>query len=873
MHSFREYVNPYLGELLEKIKLDKEFIRGEGCYLYDRQNQKYLDCIANYGAVPFGHNPPEIWDCITKLKSEKEPSLIKPSALNAAGELAEKLIEVTPDNLQYVTFTNSGAESVEAAIKMSRSATGRNGILATNNSFHGKTLGALSATGNKEYQKDFGAPVSGFDYINYGDLKALTSTLEHNPERYAAFILEPIQGEGGIITPPENYLKSAKDICEKYDVIFILDEIQSGLGRTGNLFALEAENVTPDIILLAKALGGGIFPIGACISSPKAYNEKFANKHSSTFAGNSLGCRIGLKVINKLNQNQQSLIKEVKRKGEILKDNLKQLQNKYPEIIKSIRGRGYMLGIEFPETRNAFPDSLLGIMAEQELLTPIISSFLLNNEYMRVAPTLNGNNVIRVEPPLIMSEKQCLESVNRIENMLKVLQENNTARFISYLINTEVETKTTDYTPEVNQITPANDDSEGRYAFLIHPLDLENYREFDKSLKAFSQKELSLLTSRWNNMVDPFVVSKTKIKSPTGAQAYGEFIALPRTTKELLDMPKKESLNMVKEAMELSRKRGAKIVGLGAYTAVVTMGGLYVRNENIPITTGNSYTVVAAVDAVNKALRQLNVSPESSTAAIVGATGSIGNGASKLISQSISRLILIGNPNNKKSSRKRLFRIAGEIYQYLADLLENEVQFEKNTIGYKLSQRNDVPAPDASLNEFVEFAKRIENNNSPIIITTSIEKMLPEADVTICATNTIKTLIKPKHLKHGAVVCDISRPKNVSETIDKQRPDVLVIDGGVIEVPGRPDLGWDFGFEKGLVYACMAETMMLALEHHYENISIGSSGVNLENILYTRKIAQKHGFKLADLRSFDRPLSKEKWNKIINARERKEISV
>ncbi|MFW6270490.1 MAG: aminotransferase class III-fold pyridoxal phosphate-dependent enzyme [Bacillota bacterium] len=873
MKRFRKYINPNLGELLEKINMDKEFIKGKGCYLYDEKNNKYLDCISNYGAVPFGHNHPQIWKSIDEFKSAQRPSLVKPSALHNAGILAEKLINLTPDNLNYVTFTNSGAESVEAAIKLSRSATGKTGILSTYNSFHGKTMGALSATGNQEYQESFGVPVNNFDHIEYGNLSSLKRKLTNNPDKYAAFILEPIQGEGGIITPPENYLKKARSICNKYNVLFILDEIQTGLGRTGDLFAFQKEGVSPDILLLAKALGGGIFPLGACISSKDVYNEKFADKHSSTFAGNALGCKIGARVLDILTSDDNKLIKEVKEKGKFLKNKLTNLKEKYPEILKSIRGRGFMLGIEFPESKNVFPDSLLGIMAEQALLTPVISSYLLNKEKMRVAPTLNGNNVIRIEPPLIMDKDQCREAVNRLDNMLKVLKQNSTARFISYLININLDNRTYKYnnTTSSNIVVKPRKD-ENRFAFLIHPLDLKNYQEFDKTLQVFKDKELAQLTSRWNNLVEPFVVAETKIKSKTGDKAYGEFITIPRTTRELLNMPKKDSISLVKEGLKLAQKRGAEIVGLGAYTAVVTMAGLYIRNEGVPITTGNSYTVVAAVEAVKKALNQLNLNSEDTTAAIIGATGSIGNGSAKLISQSVSRLILIGNPDNKNSSIKRLYRIAGEIYQYIAQKLESGHNFKPNSLGHKLSKERSLPPANSSLKHFVEFARKADTNKF-IIVTTSIDKMLPRADVTICATNTIKTLITPDNLKESAVVCDISRPKNVSKKIEKKRPDVLVIDGGVIEVPGRPSMGWDFGFEKGLVYACMAETMMLTLEKQFKNFSIGSSGVNLDNILYTRQLAQKHGFKLATLRSFDRPLSKEKWNKINSARAKNEISI
>lgn len=869
MHTFTQYVNPHLGKLLTDIKMDKQYVRGDGCYLYDQEGNQYLDCIAAYGAIPFGYYPTEIWEEIHEFQARQEPTFIQPSALNAAGELAKVLIENAPKGLKYVTFANSGTEAVEVAIKLCRSATGRMGILSTKNSFHGKTLGALSATGNPSYQQAFGAPLDGFVHIEYGNLEALDAELQANSEKYAALLIEPIQGEGGIVTPPTGYLKKAKEICHKYGVLFVLDEIQTGLGRTGSLFACLDEDVTPDVMLLAKALGGGVIPIGACLCTEEVYNEEFANKHSSTFAAGSLACRVGIKVIDILTRNQGQLVREIQQKGQLYRAKLEELKDRYPRLIKSIRGRGLMLGIEFGVDRDTFPGSLIGVIAEQEYLTPIISSYLLNIEQLRVAPTLNGNQVIRVEPPLTITEEQILDSVERIRNMLEVLNEGHTAKFLSYLIDLNEEKN---YPKAVHKkestATPSGHPSEGRFAFLIHPVDLNNYCEFDETLYIFNENELMELTSRWNDMVEPFVVSGTKILSTAGHEVYGEFIAIPRTAEELINLPKDQVLNELKAAIQLARNRGAQLVGLGAFTSVVSMGGLYLKDEGMPLTTGNSYTVVSAVEAVLNALLRLETAPEEATVAIIGATGSIGKGTAMLISESVSQLILIGNPNNHKSSMKRLYKIAGEIYQYLAHLMQQKTHFKRFSIGYKLCKMN-LPAPDAPLKEFIAFAQELDPNIAPIVVTTSIPEMVPMADVVISATNSIDKLIAPNHLKYGSIVCDMSRPGNVSKEVDQARPDVLVIDGGVIQVPGLPSLGWNFGFEKGLAYACMAETMMLALEQHYTHTSIGSSGVSLDSILYTRSLAQKHGFKLADLRSFDRPLTEDKWQQILESRMKK----
>ena len=866
MNLFTEYVNPHLGHLLESIKLDKHFVRGEGCELFDEQGIRYLDCIAAYGALPFGHNPPMVWDAINRFRESGEPCFIQPSALDAAGELASRLVEIAPEGLAYVTFANSGTEAVEAAIKLCRSATGRMGILATDNSFHGKTFGSLSVTGNLSYQEVFGAPACDFLHIPFGDPAALEEALEKAPDYFAAFFVEPIQGEGGVIEAPAGYLKQAREICKKYGVLLVFDEIQTGMGRTGTMFACQREGLSPDVMVLAKALGGGLIPIGACLSTEAVYNEDFANKHSSTFAGNSLACRVGIAVLDIFADEKLNILEEVNKKGAILKEGLLELQQKYPRLIKTVRGQGLMLGIEFNMSRDIYPGSLLGVMAEQELLTPAISSHLLNKENIRVAPTLNGNAVIRVEPPLTITTEQCKEALNGFANMLENLSKGSTAKFLSYLIRENDTTEYPEFIPyPANNAAPTGSADEGRFAFLIHALDISSYPEFDRSLMAFSEDELKALTGKFNDIIGPFLVSGASITSATGKTAYGEFIAVPRTTEEFVSMTRQQALKELKAAVALAKERGARIVGLGAFTAVVSMGGLYLKNEGIPITTGNSYTVVSAVDAVNTATEKLGIDRDTVTAAVVGAAGSIGKGIALLLSETVPRIILIGNPNNKDSS-SRLKTMAAEIYQYQAALINQGRPLKNGSMGKMLASCPDFPPVGSPLEEFESFCDGTGAKEGFIDFSTDIDAVLARADVVISATSSDKKIIHAGNLKEGAIVCDISRPANVSEEVDLARPDVLVLDGGVVEVPGHPSLGWDFGFEKGLAYACMAETMMLALDHHYKNYSIGSSGVNIESILYTRALAKEHGFKLANFRSFNRPLSEESWQRVLKTR-------
>lgn len=866
MHPYSEYVNPHLGKLLEQVNMDKRFVRGEGCWLWDDKGNRYLDFVAAYGALPFGFNPPEVWQALHDIEAAQQPSFIQPSALDAAGELARRLIELAPPGLRYVTFANSGTEAVEAAIKLVRAATGRMGIIATENSFHGKTMGALSATGKDSYQQAFGAPIPGFVRIPFGDIGALEQLLAQRAGEFAAFILEPIQGEGGIIEPPAGYLPAVRAACTRHGVLLILDEIQAGLGRAGRLFACEAEGVIPDVMVLAKALGGGLIPVGAMLCTEAAYTEEFGMKHSSTFAGNTLACRVGLRSLELLTRDDQALIRQVAANGAYLKAGLEALQAKYPRVLRSVRGRGYMLGVELAADRNMYGRrSLLGPMAKQEVLTPVVSSYLLNVERIRVAPTLNGASVIRIEPPLTATREMCDLVIAAFDRVLAHLTAGNTAEIIGHLLGIERRYPVPAAPVYDAPPAPSGDPAEGRFAFIIHPVNIRNYAEFDTSLDTFTDAELHELARRWNDLVEPFVTGRARILAADGKVAYGEFIAVPRTADELLAMPAHQAVAEVRQAVDLARRRGAQIVGLGAYTAVVTRAGLYLKDAGVAITTGNSYTVAAAVDSIYKAVTELGTSLPQATIAVVGATGSIGRATAVMVAEDVGRLILIGNPERPEQARKRLLKVGADVVRYLGLAARQGKEFAPGTIGAALAALG-LPPADAGAPDLAALAQVLEAEGY-LVVTTDINAYLPQADLVVTATSSISDLVTPENLKFGAAVCDLSRPPNVSRAVKDARPDVLVIDGGVIEVPGRPDLGWDFGFEPGLAYACMSETMMLALEHRYEDTSIGTD-LNEDFILELRGVAERQGFRLAQFRSFDRPLSDPDWQRLMAARAR-----
>lgn len=853
MNHFSHYINPWLGNMLAKLKLDLDFERGAGCWLFSG-DKKYLDCVSAYGALPFGHNPGEIWAALDRVRTESIPGFAQPSALAPAASLAKRLIELAPDGLDYVTFTNSGAEAVEAAIKVCRAATGRRKILSTHQSFHGKTLGALSATGNSSYQDSFGAPAPGFERIPYGNSAALEDYLQQNAEETAAFIVEPVQGEGGVIVPPANYLKDVRTICTKYNIPLVLDEIQTGLGRTGQLFACMEEDVRPDLLLLAKALGGGLVPIGAVLISSALYSEEYGTKHSSTFAGGALASYVGLAVLNKLTQDQGSLLSHVREIGEYFRTRLETVCSGY-DFVK-VRGRGLMLGLDFQINRSTHYGNLMGLLAEQKLLTPLIASYFLHTHQVRVAPTLNGASVIRVQAPLTITRTEADYLIQAVEQTLPIIDSGDTTALIAHLLEQRPESLSPG--KRISRALPQASPHQTRFAFLVHPLDDKSFADFDRNLYALSDESLTDMVGKWLPEMTPFVVGETVLASKTGSDAYCEFITIPRTAKQLMDMDPDESLNLVRQGIQLAKERGAQLVGLGAYTSVVSWGGMRLRDLGVPLTTGNSYTVVTAAEATVSALKKLDIEPAQATAAVVGAAGSIGRCLALMLAESMEHLILLGNPANQERSQLKLTQVAGELCRHVLSTAPS------SPIGKAIAQLPDCPKQDQDIKTFVNFFTA-NAHQFPLTVSTDADRQLPKADVVISATSSVSELIKPGNVKFCAVICDLSRPANVSREIKRRRPDVLVIDGGVVEIWNRPDLGWDFGFEKGLGYACMAETMLLALEGHLEHTSIGSN-ISLDTLAMVRDLAEKHGFRVADLRSFDKPLSEKDWQRVVASR-------
>ncbi len=385
IEKYVKYLNPGLARLYKFANLNTVEWRGEGAKVFDIFGEAYIDCVGGFGVFNVGRNHPRVVARV--MEQLKLLPLSSRTLFNKhQADLAEMLAQVTPGNLQYSFFCNSGAEAVEGALKLARMYTKRRKFVSALGSFHGKTFGALSVSGREVYKKPFEPLLPGTEQVPFNDLEAMERAVD---EDTAAVILEPIQGEGGVILPSPGYLQGVREICTKKGALLILDEVQTGLGRTGKMFACEHYGVIPDIMTLAKGLGGGILPLGAFVSTAEVWRVFEENPliHSSTLGGNPLSCVAGIETLRIL--QEENIPAQAAEKGMYALDKLRTLQREFPEIIREVRGLGLLIGMELFEEDAA---SLLAMeMARRKVL---------------VVYTLNNPRVIRLEPPLTITYEE-----------------------------------------------------------------------------------------------------------------------------------------------------------------------------------------------------------------------------------------------------------------------------------------------------------------------------------------------------------------------------------------------------------------------------------------------------------------------------------
>jgi len=401
------HLNEQMVRVLKTIGFDRAYQRGKGQYLYDREGRQYLDLLSGWGVFALGRNHPVVNSTLKKVLDCDFPNLVQMDVSALAGVLAERLLRYVP-HLDKVFFANSGTETVETALKFARSATGREGIVYCSHAFHGLTYGSLSVNGDEIFRSGFGPLLPGCIEVPFNDIVALERVLASNT--VAAFIVEPIQGKG-VTVPADDYLRSALELCRKHGTLFIADEVQTGLGRTGRFLACEHWGIEPDIVLLAKSLSGGQVPVGAVLTRKWIFDKVFdrmdrAVVHGSTFAKNDLAMAAGLATLEVM--ESEGLMQNAERTGARLLATFERMIQRH-ELVKEVRGKGLMIGIEFGAPRSLALKASWNLLetANSGLFCQLIVIPLLKEHRILSQVAGHGNHTIKLLPPLIISDKDC----------------------------------------------------------------------------------------------------------------------------------------------------------------------------------------------------------------------------------------------------------------------------------------------------------------------------------------------------------------------------------------------------------------------------------------------------------------------------------
>lgn len=972
---YKTHCKPKLTELLEALKLDKNYESASGSYVYSDKGTKVLDLIGGFGSTIIGHNHPEIIK--TSINALKNNIAINAqgSLRNDSANLSRQLSELTGDaDSYYVNFSNSGAESIEAAIKHSYKVhfdkvrreyerltrilndfyykaenqqeniklPGKNKdlidfrddldeynlaqfeafqnnpvLVAFKGSFHGKTMSALKVTFNKSYREAFeGLSAIKPVFVDPKDPERIPEIVESNKStfyypimngdtvelrpysitRVIGLMFEIVLGEGGIRPLSDDCLLQLSNMHEKLKVPYIIDEIQTGCGRLGNIYAYKdtpLKNIQPEYITLSKALGGGIAKIGATLIKKTIYDQDFGILHTSTFAEDSFSAKISSKFLDILTREDGKLLKEVKQKGDFIKQKLNILKAKYPNIIKDVRGKGLMLGVEFTDLKDRSP--FFRASGKQGVLSLLIASYLLEHHDIRLlAPLttmLKGNpgkkrqSILRIQPPVTVKTEEIDRLINAIDEVLTIIEHNNEYCLVAHLLKEDITNQERENPKTFKIQWPVSEEQrhvDARVGFIVHPTTLENLVEYYfPSFDAYSWQEKNML--QWWNRISRFL-EPVHVKSSYVAS--NDFVLennmvfvpyLPQyinTAKEPFLV--REMQDKVQDAVTVAKELGddnipVSIVGLGAFTSIITQNAQTINDYEIPVTTGNAYTTGLALQGIISAAEKQEIELDKANVAVVGASGNIGMVLAQILSLNVNQLCLVGS--DKKSTAVRLkyakeqcYReilnaahaefqsqvdleesaltgIGGRVYQSLIDNMDNW----KSPFFDLYNLLEDKILPENIGKQFIQALENDKEASAKLNISTqSGFDDLKAFDIVVVATNSHNAeLIKPHMVKPGAVVCCASVPSNLSHDFQTTHSNIA-FDGGLAQLP--EDSRVDFvGMPGGqLSYGCMAETFLLGFDG--QNHSFCKGNLSSDQVYRTLELAEIHGFDLGKLK-------------------------
>ena len=705
-------------------------------------------------------------------------------------------------------------------------------FLAVEGAFHGKTSGSLKLTHRSEYQAPWRSigPATRFLAVGRPDapgsideaLRAAAVSwvdLEISPEgavelvprelvNVAACFVEPIQGEGGVRVIAADALRGLRAAADRHGFPLVLDEIQSGMGRTGRFFAAEHAEVAGDYYLLSKALGGGIAKISALLIARERYQEEFGYLHTSTFADDELSSAIALAALDLVEADGGALMERCARTGAYFLARLRDLMARHPDQIRDVRGRGLLLGVELA-TQEDSPSAFLRLVGEQELLGFMVSGWFLHEEAIRIAPTLSARATIRLEPSAYLDRAQVDRFCAALERLAGILRRGDAYALVRFAVDRAGEEAPPRAPPAVLRPLPVPDPGAARVGFLTHFLDPADLLDWDPALRPLTPADCDALLARTRGLVEPFVAARTGLSSPAGTRVDATVIGLPFTPAQVVGAMRSGggewALALIDQGVELARRAGCAVVGFGGFTSILTRNCRDIRVSDVALTTGNSLTAAAALEATRLACLRLELSRR--VLGVVGAAGNIGRVLAEVAADWADEIILVGRPG----AERRLREAADALYASAA-------------------RRADAD----------------RRPRAPVTIATDLEA-LRGCNVIVAASNAARPVVLPDHIDpdRPVVVCDVAVPRDVDDRVLAERPRAAVLKGGVVRAPLGQTLAIEgMNLPPGEVYGCLAETLLMGLAGIGENFSYGA--LDPMRVRRIRDLALLHGFALEE---------------------------
>ena len=786
-----------LNEKLAALGLDVIYTRAKGDFLYQKKDNseiEVLDLVGGYGANLLGHFHENLTKKTALYFKQQTPIFAQGSVRKEAEELSKILRNMFGD--YTVILTNTGAETVETAIKHAFLENGKTCCWAIKHAYHGKSIGTLPFS--KSHNQFFNRDDFHIDFLDPNDPETWEAALS-KIEDISFAIVEPIQGEGGVFRLPEKFVAWLNSVTERNNIPIIVDEIQTGLGRTGQLLASDQIGLRKDYICLSKALGGGIAKIGAVLIKDKRFVADFSLLNTSTFADDGFCSALGICTLKTIIEDD--LPTKCAEKGTFLKQELLKIQTEFPTVIKEVRGIGLMIGIEF-HLQQRSSSNLLRILSETEYFGYVIAGHLLLEQQIRVMPTLSNPNTLRVQPSAYVSTKQIGLFLKGLRSVCEIISKADAGRFLSYLVGRKPE-PVVDYR-SVDLFKHEVPSNKNKVAFLGHFIHAKDLSLWDNSFENWSIPELEKLISQTSKILDPVIFDQVNVQSTTGETVHLNFIGMFLDSREIEKAYRSRDfhwiVDKIQHAVNVAEIAGCQILGLGGFTSILTKNGRRIQSKKLKITTGNSLTVGMGIEAIRQAAKHKKLTVENSNIAIIGAGGNIANTYAEILSSQVKKMVLIPRTIDNKAV----------------------IEFKN-----KLLQQN--PSLEIKITDRIEAIKNCE-----IVITSS---------------NSSHSIILPEHLsKNNKIICDLAVPSDVDNSAGIIHPDLLVIKGGIIRLPSGNDfvIG-GIPLPSGHVFACMGETLVMGLDQ--QNTFSGSVGMicptGTEQAL---ALAEKYGFKLGALK-------------------------